>query len=268
MTNIIKKILYTFVSLSLLTSFILSGCEKKEVVVESSEKIGIIGAMDVEVTSLKEATKIKEIVNIADMEFFDGVLGDKNVVVVKCNMGKVNAGVCASILINTFKCTKIINTGCAGSLDNKLDIGDVVVSIDGVQHDFDTEPIGFLKGEIPYTGLYAFPADINLRNVAVKSIKESYPDINVYEGRICSGDQFINKKEQKERIISDFGGLCCEMEGAAILHVCYLYHTPCVVIRAISDKPDETSFVEYQVFEKEAAIRSAKIVKEMLRNLD
>ena len=231
------------------------------------ETIGIIGAMNVEVDTLKEAANITKTTEIAGMEFCEGRLGDKNVVIVKCGMGKVNAGICASTLINDFGCTKIINTGVAGSLDNRIDIGDIVVSADAVQHDFDASPIGFEKGEIPYTGLYAFRADEEMRKTAVGAVKESAPEIKVFEGTVCSGDQFISKKEQKETIVSNFGGTCCDMEGAAVAQACYLNSTPFVVIRAISDKPDETEFVDYKVFEAESAVRCAKIVRYMVENL-
>lgn len=234
---------------------------------ESKEIIGIIGAMDVEVTSLKEAADITKTTKIAGMEFCEGAIGEKPVVIVKCGMGKVNAGICANTLINDFCCTKIINTGVAGSLDNQIDIGDIVVSTDAVQHDFDVEAIGFQKGEIPYTGLYAFPADEAMRAAAVKAVQESAPDIHVFEGRVCSGDQFISKKEQKDAITENFGGMCCEMEGGAIAQACYLNATPFVVIRAISDKPDETEIVDYKVFEAQAAARCAKIVQYMVENL-
>ena len=182
-------------------------------------------------------------------------------------MGKVNAGICSNTLINDFGCTKIINTGVAGSLDNQIDIGDFVISTDAVQHDFNAEAIGFKKGEIPYTGLYAFPADETMRAAAVKAVKDTSPDNHVFEGRVCSGDQFISTKEQKEKIISDFGGMCCEMEGAAIAQACYLNKTPFVIIRAISDKPDETEIVEYKDFKAEAAARCAEIVKNMVEGL-
>lgn len=263
-----KKIIAVISILAILAGVLLAGCSKNDTTpTEAKEVIGIIGAMDVEVTSLKEAADITKTTKIAEMEFCEGTLGEKNVVIVKCGMGKVNAGICAHTLINEFGCTKIINTGVAGSLDNQIDIGDIVVSVDAVQHDYDVEAIGFKKGEIPYTGLYAFPADETMRAAAVKAVQESAPDIHVFEGRVCSGDQFISTKEQKEKIITNFGGMCCEMEGAAIAQTCYLNNTPYVVIRAISDKPDETEIVEYQEFEATAAANCAKIVQYMVKNL-
>jgi len=255
-------------ALTILSAVMLSGCAGNSSEKDSKvEKIGIIGAMDVEVTSLKQEANITKTTKIAEMEFCEGTLGNKNVVIVKCGMGKVNAGICANTLINDFDCTRVINTGVAGSLDNQINIGDIVVSTDAVQHDFNVEAIGFKKGEIPYTGLFAFPADKAMREAAVKAVHESAPDIGVFEGRVCSGDQFISTKEQKEKIISDFGGMCCEMEGAAIAQACYLNNTPFVVIRAISDKPDETEIVDYKSFEAKAAARCAKIVQYMVETL-
>lgn len=260
-----KRIIAVIGAMALLMSASLVGCNQTEKG-EKKEIIGIIGAMDVEVNSLKESAKISETKKIAEMEFCKGKIGEKEVVIVKCGMGKVNAGICANTLINEFGCTKIINTGVAGSLDNKIDIGDIVVSTDAVQHDYDVEAIGFKKGEIPYTGKVAFEADEAMRKEAVEAVKTAAPDIHVFEGRVCSGDQFISKKEQKDKIISDFGGMCCEMEGAAIAQACYLNGTPFVVIRAISDKPDETEIVEYKVFEEQAAKRCAKIVRYLVEN--
>lgn len=244
-----------------------AGAETTTYTNSGNDAIGIIGAMEPEVRTLKEAANIQKTTTVAGMDFCEGKLGDKDVVIVQCGIGKVNAGVCANTLINDFGCTKIINTGVAGSLDNNIDIGDIVVSTDTVQHDFDVEAIGFARGEIPYTGLYAFPADENLRAAAVRAVSEAAPEISVFEGRVCSGDQFISTKEQKDTIINNFGGMCCEMEGAAIGQVCYLNETPFVVIRAISDKPDETEIVEYKEFEKTAAEHCAKIVQHMIEGM-
>ena len=262
-----KRIIAVLGVISIVLSVFLIGCSKGDDNAKAEEIIGTIGAMDVEVSSLKEAAKATEVTKIAEMEFCRGNLGNKKVVIVKCGMGKVNAGICAHTLINDFHCTKIINTGVAGSLDNKIDIGDIVVSTDAVQHDYDVEAIGFKKGEIPYTGLYAFPADETLRAAAVKAVKEAAPAVHAYEGRVCSGDQFISTKEQKDKITSDFGGMCCEMEGAAIAQACYLNNTPYVVIRAVSDKSDGSQAVEFSKFEAEAAVNCAKIVQYMVKNL-
>ena len=139
-----------------------------------------------------------------------------------------------------------------------------MVSVDAVQHDFTVEAIGFAKGEIPYTGLYAFPADAEMRSAAVEAVSEAAPELHAFEGRVCSGDQFISTIEQKNTIVDNFGGMCCEMEGAAIAQACYLNHTPFVIIRAISDKPDGSGEVAFDQFKAEAAENCAKIVEHML----
>lgn len=259
MTGFIRKNGPVAAILALTFVILLTGCGKNDPP-KSGEVVGIIGAMDVEVSLLKDSADISKTTEIAGMEFCQGRLGKQDVVIVKCGMGKVNAGICANTLINDFGCTKIINTGVAGSLDESMDVGDIVVSTDAVQHDFDVTAIGFEKGEIPYTGLFAFPADEEMRKAAVSAVNETAPDVHVFEGRVCSGDQFISETKQKDTITKNFGGLCCEMEGGAIAQACYLNDTPFVIIRAISDKPGETEIVDYKEFEAEAAENCAKIV--------
>lgn len=228
------------------------------------QKIGIIGAMAAEVALLKKKTEIRSCATIAAMEFCEGSLDGRDVVIVQCGMGKVNAAICAHTLIHHFRCTEIINTGVAGSLDHTLDIGDFVICVDAVQHDFDVSPIGFRPGEIPFTKKVAFPADLKLREEALAAVAATCEGAKVYEGRICSGDQFINQIAQKESIVARFGGLCCEMEGAAVAQVCYLSHTPFVIIRCISDKPDGSVIADFETFAKDAAVKGAKAVEYML----
>ena len=230
-------------------------------------RIGIIGAMASEIASIEESADIIEVREIASMKFALATLFGREVVIVQSGMGKVNAGICAQTLINEFRCTSLINTGVAGSLDNKMDIGDFVISIDAVQHDFDVSPIGFQKGEIPYTGLYAFKADESLVEQAKTAVKEIAPSSKIFLGRICSGDQFIITHEAKQRIVDQFGGLCCEMEGAAIAHVCHLNHVPFVIIRCISDKPDGSVIMEFEKFSYQAALQCSGVVKTMVARL-
>ena len=227
---------------------------------DEKHRIGIIGAMDSEVSSLKDSMNIERTETVAGMDFCIGTLDGKDVVVVKCGMGKVNAGICANTMINEFGVDRVINTGVAGSLDNVLDIGDIVISTEAVQHDYDVSPIGFAKGEIPYTGLVSFPADASLITAAEQAVNECAPEIKYVKGRVCSGDQFINTSEQKDRITSEFGGLCCEMEGGAIAQACHLNGVPYVIIRAISDKSDGSQHQEYAEFEQLSAQRCASIV--------
>ena len=233
---------------------------------ETITRIGIIGAMEDEVSAIRQQMNVTDTKTIASMEFCCGTLKGKEAVVVQCGMGKVNAGICAQMLISVFGVNAVVNTGVAGSLNNDINIGDIVISTDAVQHDFDVSAIGFAKGEIPYTGLYAFEADKTLRAKAAEAVKAVSPDTGIFEGRICSGDQFIASKEQKKRIIEQFNGYCAEMEGAAIAQVCHLNHIPFVIIRAISDKADDSEEVSFEIFAKKAAAISASAVIHMIEN--
>lgn len=228
------------------------------------KKVGIIGAMELEVEELQGKMEITRKEKKASMEFLEGTLNGTDVVIVKSGIGKVNAALCTQILCDVFEVTHIINTGVAGSLKNEINIGDIVVSTDALHHDMDVRVFGYPLGEVPQMGCLAFPADEKLVNLAVECCKEVNPDISVYSGRIVSGDQFISDKQVKEHIISNFGGFCVEMEGASIAHAAYLNHVPFVIIRAISDKADDSAEMDYPTFEKAAAAHSAALVEHML----
>ena len=228
------------------------------------KKIGIIGAMEIEVASLREAMESPRITKKAGMTFCEGRIGNSEAVVVRSGVCKVNAAVCAQILIDTFGVSGIVNTGAAGSLDNRIDVGDFVISTDVMYHDVDATNFGYAKGEVPQMGTLAFPADESLRALAAKAAAEEAGDQKVFEGRITSGDQFVRTAEQKREIIASTGGMCTEMEGAGVAQAAYLHGVPFVVIRAISGKADESISVAYDVFEKKATADSARIVKRML----
>lgn len=231
---------------------------------DSKPMTGIIGAMESEITAIREAMNDVSVSVISGMEFATGTIAGSSVVVVQCGIGKVNAAICAQTLINTFGVGRVINTGVAGSLTKDLTINDFVVSSDAVQHDYDITVLGYAKGEIPYTGLFAFPADEELRRRAVEAVRQAAPSSKVVEGRVCSGDQFISTPQQRDTIVAEFGGLCAEMEGAAIAQVCHLNETPYVIIRAISDGSDGMDFLEFQA---EAAKECASAVLTMVGNL-
>ena len=228
------------------------------------KRIGIIGAMDLEVQHLKNEMQLSRIVDKAGMEFFTGTLKDVDVVIVRSGIGKVNAGLCAQILADVFQVTHIINTGVAGSLNPALDIGDILISRDALYHDLDVRVFGYQLGEVPQMGCREFKADKALIDAAAASCREVNPDIHVAIGRILSGDQFISDKEKKEYLITEFQGDCTEMEGAAVAHSAYLNKIPFVIIRAISDKADDSAEMDYPAFEKAAAMHSAKLVEHMI----
>ena len=231
------------------------------------KKIGIIGAMELEVETLKAQMQIKNIVKKASMEFHEGTLNGQEAVIVRSGVGKVNAGICVQILADLFHVTHIINTGVAGSLNAAIDIGDIVISTDALHHDMDATIFGYQPGEVPQLGKREFAADPDLIKLAKTSCQEANPDIHVFTGRVVSGDQFISDKAVKERLISMFSGSCTEMEGAAIAHAASLNEIPFVIIRAISDKADNSAETDYPTFEKKAAQDCAKLVAHMIRNI-
>lgn len=227
-------------------------------------KYGIIGAMELEVDTLKSRMEIVRKVEKANMVFFEGKLNGAEVVIVKSGIGKVNAGICVQILCDEFKITHVINTGVAGSLKAFIDIGDIVVSTDACYHDMDATIFGYALGEVPQIGTRFFLADEALREQAILSCKAVNPDIQVHSGRVVSGDQFINSHEAKDRISKNFDAYCTEMEGAAIAHAAYLNSLPFVILRAISDKADDSAEMDYPTFERKAADCCAKLVEDMV----
>ena len=230
-------------------------------------KIGIIGAMELEVEQLKKEMAVKSVVTKAGMDFFEGTLDDVPVVVVRSGIGKVNAALCVQILADVFQVSHVINTGVAGSLNAKLDIGDILISRDALHHVMDTTIFGYQPGEVPQMGFREFRADERMMELAREACEKVNPDIRVMFGRVVSGDQFISSKEVKERLIALFQGDCAEMEGASIAHGAYLNGLPFVIIRAISDKADDSAEMDYPTFEAAAAKHSAALVKEMIKGL-
>lgn len=229
-------------------------------------KIGIIGAMDVEVETLKtQMTLAGDVVESArlGMTFFEGALGCHDVVVVKCGVGMVNAATCTQTLISEFECDAVINTGVAGSLDPEINIGDIVVGTDAVNHVMDVENLGYAPGQTPDLETRFFPTD----EVLVRAISEVAEElaIEARTGRVASGDRFVREDADKRRIVEVFGASCCEMEGAAIAQVCWLAQVPCALVRAISDKADGSASVDYPTFERKAAHTCASLVLEVLK---
>ena len=229
------------------------------------KRIGIIGAMEKEVALLKEEMRNVIVTKKAGLEFYEGTLASKPVVVVRSGVGKVNAGICTQMMIDLYDLEGIINTGIAGSLCNDINIGDIVISIDTVQHDVDMTVFDYLPGQIPGMEELSFEANEDLVEVAYASSQKVNQHIRTFKGRIVSGDQFISDQEKKEQLASTFDALCTEMEGAAIGQVAYLNQMPYVVIRAISDKADGSAIADSPTFSKEAIENSVSLVKEMLR---
>ena len=230
------------------------------------KKLGIIGAMSVEVEELKSRMTDLAVKERAGMEFFEGKLEGLPAVVVVCGVGKVNAALCVQILCDLFGVTHIVNTGVAGSLCAELDIGDFVIGREATHHDFDCSYLGYAVGQVPGLAVKSFPADEELVAAAYAAAEKTYAGHSRIGG-IASGDQFVSSKAVKERIIENTGALCTEMEGAAIAQAAWRNNIPFVVIRAISDKADDSAQMDYPTFEAAAAKRSAAVTRELARQL-
>ncbi|MBQ7800781.1 MAG: 5'-methylthioadenosine/adenosylhomocysteine nucleosidase [Oscillospiraceae bacterium] len=229
-------------------------------------KLGIIGAMDVEVRTLKEKMENPVISRKAGMEFCEGILEGTPAVVVQCGVGKVNAAMCVQILCDCFGVTALVNTGIAGSLCAELDIGDLVVSRDAMYHDFDVSAFGRPVGQVPGMDVVAFPADETLMAYAYAAAESVNPG-HTKTGRVASGDQFVCRQDQKDHIITVTGALCTEMEGTAIAHAAYRNGVPFVILRAISDKADNSADMDYPTFEAIAADRCARVTMAMAKRV-
>ena len=228
--------------------------------------LGIIGAIDEEVLEIKNALTDVSVETVTGMDFYRGKVNGKEVVVVRSGIGKVNAAVCSQVLVDRFGVEAIVNTGIAGSLRAEINIGDIVLSTDSVQHDMDATGFGYPAGQIPRMDTFAFPADEKLLNLAKECCARVNPDIQTFTGRVVSGDQFISDKGKKQWLTETFDGSCTEMEGAAIAQVCYLNHIGCLIIRAISDKADDSANMDYQEFEAKAIRHSVKLLLAIAEN--
>lgn len=230
--------------------------------------IGIIGAMDEEIQILKEKMELEREEQFAGMIFYKGKLMGKDIVVVRSGIGKVNAGVCTQVLISNFHVNAIINTGVAGAIQDQLNVGDIVIGKDVIEHDFDVTAFGgYALGQIPRMEEYIFKADEKLVEIAVKASEKETVKYKTITGRIVSGDVFVASPEKKDFLWKEFEAFCAEMESAAIGHTAYLNKVPFVIIRAMSDKADGSAHVNFNEFVIEAANNSVEIVLSMLENM-
>lgn len=230
------------------------------------KKLGIIGAMAVEVELLKNRTENLYVEEKAGMQFYCGELNNLPVVIVQCGVGKVNAAVCTQILCDCFDVTHIVNTGVAGSLKVELDIGDLVVSQDAVHHDMDVTYLGYAVGQVPGLDVRSFPADAILMAAALEAAEAVNPG-HCSMGTVASGDQFVANQEKKDQILANTQAVCTEMEGASIAHTAWRNQVPFVIIRAISDKADNSAQMDYPVFEAVAAKRCAEVILKLTEKL-
>lgn len=228
-------------------------------------KIGIIGAMDEEITAIKLVMNIRSEKTIAGNIFYSGKLFGKDCVLVKSGVGKVFGALTSQILISEFRAEKIIFTGLAGSIKKELKIGDIVVGERCVQYDLDASELGFKIGQIPYTDYRFFYGDKKMIDVALKT---KIDDTKIKKGVILTGDMFQSKKEKgkHKNIFEELNGDCLEMEGAAVAQVCTLNKVPFCIIRIISDNADDGALSDFEKFKNIVANKSSKMIEALVKN--
>lgn len=230
------------------------------------KKIGIIFPMEEEINAIKEYLTIKNEKKIYELTFIEGLINDKECIIVEGGVGKVNAARTAQILIDNFKIDYLLNVGVAGGIDVSLNVGDIVIGERLVQHDFDITAFDHKKGYIPNIGDY-IDADENLVKLATKVIT-STANTHVKTGIIASGDIFITDENESKKINEEFNALCVEMEGASIAQVAKLCNIPFLILRSISDVPNNNNKVTYEEFLEESTKIIAKVVNNLLKELD
>ena len=228
--------------------------------------IGVVVAMQSEADILLEEMQTQRFLTISGKNVHVGTAYGKEVAVCVCGVGKVNAALCVQILCDCYQVTHIVNTGVAGSLCAELDIGDLVISSNAMYHDVDCVHFGYTMGQMPGMPVF-YEADKDMTKLAFAAAEAVNPGHNRI-GRVASGDQFVAEKELKEKIISVTGALCTEMEGAAIAQAAYRNGIPFVIIRAISDKADDSAEMDYPTFERIAAHRCAAVTQAFAKQLN
>ena len=225
---------------------------------------GLIGAMSLEVEALMAQMTERQEKKIGMDVFVSGKLFGKDAVLAVCGPGKVNAALCTQSMILAYHPEWILNLGVAGAGDDTVSIGDMVVAAAAVQHDMDTSPIGDPIGMVSKINLVEIPCDASLRAKLVKAAS-LVEGMNVHEGVIATGDQFIHSGDVRGRIHDLFGAKAVEMEGGAVAHACYMHGIPCGVLRSISDQADGHSDMDYPTFANLAASHSQQVVENLLR---
>lgn len=234
---------------------------------KNSNPIGIIGAMDIEIETLKSAIVNPKTEQIGDMTFYSGTINDKAVIVVKCGIGKVNAARCAQTLGDRYSVSAIINTGIGGGIGDGLNVGDLVIASSLVQHDFDVTGFGYAKGYM-FVGdknkATEYVADEKLTKLIERAALKYIPCEHLKSGIIATGDVFVSNAEKKQEIKNNFNALVTEMEGGAIAQTACANNIPFAVVRALSDLADGSAAESYETFEKETAHLCATIIQSFL----
>ena len=250
-------------------------------------KIGIIGAMEEELIPIRAIITGLEKIEEMKRIFWRGSAFGKEIVLTRCDPGKVNAVIAAQQLFNLFGVDMLFNMGSSGALDPKLEVGDIVVASEFIQHDFDVTDWGLKLGEIMFDivmsnesgqmqfrsqqifqshpGLTKLALEI-ANNISLEPLGDRTPAL--YTGRLLSGDQFISKTEKAHALRDTLQGVCVDMEAAAIAHACEINHIPFLCIRAISDKADHSAVMSFTDFLVKATANYGKIFEKLLEQVD
>lgn len=229
-------------------------------------KVGILFAMKEELDALKSFLKEEKEYKIFDLLFYEGKINNVSCVLVECGIGKVNAARTTQILIDHIKIDYIFNIGVAGGLINELKVGDIVIGNKLVQHDFDITALNFEKGYIPNIGDKFIKCDSHLVKKALTAINK-FENFNIHEGIIASGDIFCTNPQMAFKINQKFGAICVEMEGASVAQVCFLNKIPFLVLRSISDTPNNNNAITYQDFLKLSSKNIAEAMNLLLKEI-
>lgn len=229
------------------------------------KKVGIIFAMQEEINAFKKEINIKNEYDIFDLHFYESIVNNVECILTVCGVGKVNAARVTQILIDNYQVDAIINVGVAGGITNNLAVGDIIVGEKLVQHDFDITAFKHEKGYIPNVGVYINSDEYLLKN-AIASLREN--NISYYIGVIASGDIFCTDDAMSNKIAHKFNALCVEMEGASIAQVCYLSHIPFLILRSISDIPNNNNVITYEDFLEESSNNVAKALLTILKKIN
>ena len=227
--------------------------------------IGIICAIKIEVEGLQALMENAEVKEKAGLKFISGKIFDRDVVLLESGVGKVNAAVGTQIMIDLYNPDVLISSGIAGSLAKTVTIGDIVISTDCVEHDINCTALKLPRGQInlPDEKIIGIPADAEVADKLAECCQNL--GSHVVKGRIASGDFFVVYRGQRESIAHEFGAYCCDMEGAAVGHVCYMNKVPFVILRSISDDFKYNKVENYEEFKQLAADRAVKAIKKFIQ---
>ena len=229
--------------------------------------IGIIGAMQLEMDGLLARLENRQDTQIGMDVFSTGTLFGQEAVLAVCGPGKVNAAICTGSMILTFHPEWVLNLGVAGSGEEGVGIGDMVIATAAVQHDLDYGDLGDARGYLCKLDLIEIPADEGLR-ARLAEAAGSLPGVRVHQGIIATGDQFINRAETRQAIHDLFRAKAVEMEGGAVAHACHALRVPWGILRSISDQANGRSDVDFPTFARETAARSQQVVEQLLRRME